>query len=956
MFATLEGFCPEDAEADESFQYLVDTTSFELPKVRFEFDVSPPPPPPSTLSMYEILVRTDPHGFQYARAYLDDIFPRLSDVATSSMGATVGENIAKYTVTPNQITKAYLSSNGMTKDGLGARVIESKHTGRWRPACKMLWRLFDDHTKASAGKLSKAYLEGNPHFDPDYLDGNPDSMYDRNLMLYAMLEIKMSLDKDSLSKITFSTIGMYDFVCGEYVAGHRVPVEREMFGGTYLFDDGFDLDTFSPIVGHGSLESMQSAYMGYAKECRPGFAKEDLTLQLFCNGIEGAGREMNLQYDTEIRQELSPFLIQRDRLCNPASRISIEETLAKPPHFGGHESLVDTARRSKLAIDGLVVAGADRGQEKLSMRRAKLNMRSFVYITSSTDPAVRPGMHRLLDLPIFDDRSCNKMPGVNCAPWSPNTANSAFRPPELILNPYEAHLTSFEADKDGHHWTGRQMMLKIRCSSYIDKFTSDQHGCRLKPYYNLKVHDFPCYDGNLNLVSEPVFYSSEYWVRQALTQPRPRPPPPPPYLPPPSTPPPLPRLPPSPNRVYEQSQIMAEIRVLEEQACTSVYYLTTTTRCERLAAGLTASVLYDKISPPLPPPGDPTILLHLPPSPPPTPFRPTDIRRSPISGAKMSTMRVPTLQPHISQRRPDLYNDGFYVSTLRLRDITTSMRTIQQNQAVKCSDFQTSSPLPCVSGAFATNCVSGMRHCGTDDENSDRPFVDLTLASIPATRKSRLWSVQINLPDNEELADLFYHSSYPTVGGHGYNIDVFRQDGSNIPCMKQFEQADAAELTTDRTITHLCAGGDAKDSHIHDLDQVHRVRITLIGTYRQIWLKNIEVLEVGTENYALSLRSPMPPPLPGLPPNPPSHPLQSCEFASQYFYKFHTFVRQESCGITYAECCARTREFFPFANAFEFSDFGCCTLINRDMTMRVEMVRNTEKWGFLGVDSGTGNG
>tara|TARA_B110000858_G_C17787601_1_gene468059 strand:- start:835 stop:1266 length:432 start_codon:yes stop_codon:yes gene_type:complete len=101
---------PPDTEADESFQYLVDTTSFELPRVRFNYDVSPPPPPPSSIKAYEALVALDPNGFQMVRTRLEEIFPRLSDVATSSVGASVGNYIADYTVTPNQLTRAFLVS------------------------------------------------------------------------------------------------------------------------------------------------------------------------------------------------------------------------------------------------------------------------------------------------------------------------------------------------------------------------------------------------------------------------------------------------------------------------------------------------------------------------------------------------------------------------------------------------------------------------------------------------------------------------------------------------------------------------------------------------------------------------------------------------------------------------------------------------------------------------------
>lgn len=74
----------------------------------------------------------DPHGFQMVRSRLEDIFPRLSDVATSTIGASIGGFIADFEMPAAKITKAYLATHGMTPDGIGARVIQSKHTGRWR--------------------------------------------------------------------------------------------------------------------------------------------------------------------------------------------------------------------------------------------------------------------------------------------------------------------------------------------------------------------------------------------------------------------------------------------------------------------------------------------------------------------------------------------------------------------------------------------------------------------------------------------------------------------------------------------------------------------------------------------------------------------------------------------------------------------------------------------------------
>ena len=189
VFANMEQHCPADGvDPEDEMEYSIEKLDFELPKVRFDFDVSPPPPPPVQLAAYEALVAEDPGGFAATRAVLEEIFPRLSDVSTSSIGATVGTYIADFTVTRQQLTRAYLASLGMVPDSLGARVIEAKHTGRWRPACKELHNFLNDRKRASAGRRSQAALKGNPHFNDD----SHASDYDRNLLLYAMMEIKMS--------------------------------------------------------------------------------------------------------------------------------------------------------------------------------------------------------------------------------------------------------------------------------------------------------------------------------------------------------------------------------------------------------------------------------------------------------------------------------------------------------------------------------------------------------------------------------------------------------------------------------------------------------------------------------------------------------------------------------------------------------------------------------------------
>jgi hypothetical protein len=137
FFATAESFCEDDAVENEEFSFIVDTSEFQLPRVPwyllFDGGVSPPPPPPATTPAYQALVNLDPEGFEMVRTKLDDLFPRLEDVATSSVGAAVGPHIAEFDVTPQQLTRASLASHGMKTNALGSRVIQAKHTGRWRP-------------------------------------------------------------------------------------------------------------------------------------------------------------------------------------------------------------------------------------------------------------------------------------------------------------------------------------------------------------------------------------------------------------------------------------------------------------------------------------------------------------------------------------------------------------------------------------------------------------------------------------------------------------------------------------------------------------------------------------------------------------------------------------------------------------------------------------------------------
>lgn len=711
------------------------------------------------------------------------------------------------------------------------------------------------------------------------------------------------MDKDSLANVEYSTLTLFDTICGSGVGGYRVPTTSNPIQTTYNFQDAYEIDTFAPIVNYGSLETLKSAYMASLSNCRNEFAPEDMALNAFCNMNDRFGSQRSyLHLETAQRATFSPISLHRDRLCSTSWDISIEDTLARLPQHT--DSLFDTPERNKLLIDSWVVPSWARGEEQISSRTLMLSMRSFVYITSSNEPSVRPGMHRLIDLPVFGNVGCSQLPNANCAPrgfYVPINTNSDF-------------LTAYEKKS---RTTGRQLMRRVRVSQMVESYTGQTPD--RAPF---AASGAGCFTGDLVLLSRPVLYSSMQWM-SSLKAPPPLPPPPPPNPPPPNPLPPFPNPPPLPPYVEPQGELMSTIRGFEEQACTSVYFLTTTARCERLAVQITSSVLFEPLDPPSPPPGQPFIKSPPPPSSPPLPGLPSGISSTPIAKISLSTIRIPTVS---SGRRLDLYSDGFYMTRSELDTARTSLVSVDQGQVAKCTPWQTNAPIPCVSGAMETNCMSGLRRCGTEAENSLEPVLELWFSGSPSTRNNRLWGLEIDLPQNEELANLFFKSA-DRVGGVGYEMQVFKSDGSSIPCQTQSSQVGASSVTSDRKIQHVCASGGTTDEELHSLMDAERVRVILIGPYRQIWIKSVTVYEISVESSALPPRPPRPPPLPILPPTPPNQPPSTCSFFTRQFLEQKTTVFHEPCGLEFDACCFMAHSHGNSVNAFELDDAGCCTLL-----------------------------
>ena len=749
-----------------------------------------------------------------------------------------------------------------------------------------------------------------------------------------MLEIKLSLDKDSLADVPYSTLTLFDTICGGGVGGHRVPTDAGPHA-TYLFKPGFEIDTFAPIVMYGSLESVRSVYMATMDDCARTFAPEDMSRHVYCTMQDARGSRMSyLRLENQQRSNLAPFRMQRDRLCSADWQISIEDLLAKPPQFSG--PLYDTPQNDPAAVNQWIVPAWARGEEVINLRTMQLSLRSFVYITSSSDPSIRPGMHRLIDLPVFGNENCNLLPGVNCG--GPGTY--------IPINQGPALLAAYESTTN--YVPGRKIVSTIRCSQLVSDFTGQS--CNRVPYVN---SGSSCFAGDLLLLSEPKLYSSRVWLA-SLVAPLPSPPPLSPSPPPPNPAPPTPRNPPLPPYVQSQKELMEYVRSVEEQACTSVYYLTTSTRCERLAVALTRSVLYDPYLPPLPPPAQPVTLSPPPPFSPPFPSKPPSITETPVASSRLSSVRIP-LSTHTlaSGQRDLLFDDGYYIAQSDVASLKSTLAIADQRRLVRCTSWQASAPLPCATPALESNCMSSIRHCGTLEENSYRPSMQLMFSGTPASRGNRLWGFEIELPQNEELASLFFKST-ENVGGQGYEVKVLQSDGSPVPCQSSTAQVLSSiggSVPSNRMVQHVCAAGDSSDQDIYALGEALRLEITLSGQYRQLWIRSVMVMEVALASAQLPPRPPRPPPLPQLPPTPPKQPPHTCYFLSHVFFVSKSIVVKEPCGMTQQQCCDAAHAYQQGAvNAYEMDDAGCCLLI----AGLFQTVRDTTRWGYLTPMSGTG--
>lgn len=230
-----------------------------------------------------------------------------------------------------------------------------------------------------------------------------------------------------------------------------------------------------------------------------------------------------------------------------------------------------------------------------------------------------------------------------------------------------------------------------------------------------------------------------------------------------------------------------------------------------------------------------------------------------------------------------------------------------------------SSPLGCVTATDPLRCLNGERRCGEAFENARDPTLD---ASFKPHIGYYLWGVRLSLPQNQQLAELLVGTK---------KLELFGPGGTPIPCQEGDNEVVGAPI--DRKIDVICQAPTATDDDIHRLATVERVRLTLTGEFRQIWLASLQPIVRLLADADVDKAQPPPPNVdPRPPPSPPGPVDASCTFQAGVHLVDRDNVigstvtaTHEPCGLDATACCNHADEHG--AQGFDLDDSGCCTLL-----------------------------
>lgn len=377
------------------------------------------------------------------RAKLFECFPEMQYVASLSFGSVAGKETTAdgmgygpmYKVTRYAMSTAFLVTEGFNdKDSLAARMIQARFTGWYRFGCKAWYEWVADPTNAAAGS--------NGH--PDAQKGNPEdfnSPFDRNLLLIATIlfaesyrnELCDLYNEKGCDGYAFGSLDPVQFwkeQC-ELPAGWRNAIpshfwsrDPNLYTGTEdMFGHSVEDWEIAPMRTYGSLQQLRD----YSKEVLNGAGyAEDFT------EYDSRPDSAAVFYTTRLQRSLfNPYWFYKTRLCDPEYLLSIEEMVGNPPFW--KRNIRDTSKATLFNSD-MIVPARMRGESNFESGDNSPNacpagggcdlenkpgwknssLLQWVYVTSSHEPGVRPGLYRLVDAPIFPKIPCDQLPKQRC--------------------------------------------------------------------------------------------------------------------------------------------------------------------------------------------------------------------------------------------------------------------------------------------------------------------------------------------------------------------------------------------------------------------------------------------------------------------------------------------------------------------------------------------------------------
>ena len=319
----------------------------------------------------------------------------------------------------------------------------------------------------------------------------------------------------------------------------------------------------------------------------------------------------------------------------------------------------------------------------------------------------------------------------------------------------------------------------------------------------------------------------------------------------------------------------------------------------------------------------------------------------PVHEARLSTYFVPTTVNDRRKLETAPSEMGLIVDSDELETtiaaLDARLPSITKLAACTSSMIEAGAPLPCRTAGNPTRCFAGLRSCGTAEENTREPFVELDYHEYDAPFDGRayLFEVKFHLPPQEEYGQLLFHPP-STYGGdvqanRGWRMEVYDEHRTLLPvqCQDWNIGATATEYVEGlRTVEHACLRASADERDYETMTKARIVKIILKGEHRQLWLDSIDVVfrHLLVDGPPPS-HADLPPPSPSAPPDPPAAPpTATCTWTSGLApvdWEAHV-VAKEPCHISRDECCAHAREresSHGDAVVAVMNEAACCFLV-----------------------------